>query len=51
MKIAVDAARCQGHALCLVNAREMFDVDDLERYAVVLVEGVPPGSEEWPAAS
>ncbi|MDQ7903792.1 ferredoxin [Phytohabitans sp. ZYX-F-186] len=38
--VEVDRVACEGHALCLVYAAEVFDVDDEER-AVVLRDPVP----------
>jgi len=38
--VEVDRVACEGHALCLVYAPEVFDVDDDER-AVVLLDPVP----------
>ena len=42
MKIAVETDRCQGHALCHMNAPELFAADDVDGHAIVLVDGVPP---------
>ncbi|MFC0531199.1 ferredoxin [Phytohabitans kaempferiae] len=38
--VEVDRVACEGHALCLIYAAEVFDVDDEER-AVVLLDPVP----------
>ncbi|GGM20737.1 ferredoxin [Dactylosporangium sucinum] len=40
LTVEVDRVACEGHALCLVYAAEVFDMDDEER-AVVLVDPVP----------
>lgn len=42
MRVMVDASRCQGHALCAMNAPEVFDLDD-EGHARVLADPVPDG--------
>jgi len=38
--VEVDRVACEGHALCLIYAAEVFDVDDEER-AVLLQDPVP----------
>lgn len=43
MRISVDPARCQGHALCLAAAPELFDSDDDSGHAFVPEPEVPPG--------
>jgi ferredoxin len=46
VRVAVDAARCQGHNRCVSLAPELFDADATGR-AVVLAGGdVTPGLEE-----
>jgi ferredoxin len=49
LTVEVDRVACEGHALCLVYAPEVFDVDDEER-AYVLQNPVPAelraGTEE-----
>lgn len=40
VRVEVDRATCEGHALCLVYAPEVFDMDDEER-AVVMQNPVP----------
>ncbi|WP_432843233.1 ferredoxin [Dactylosporangium sp. CA-092794] len=40
LQVEVDRVACEGHALCLVYAPEVFDMDDEER-AVVLLDPVP----------
>jgi ferredoxin len=35
--VSVDRSRCAGHAVCLIHAPTIFDVDD-EGYSVVLDE-------------
>ena len=45
--ISVDSTRCEGHAQCLVEAPELFDIDD-EGYSVVLSSEVD-GEEEQTA--
>lgn len=40
MKVAVDPAKCQGHARCNLIAPEIFDLDEAG-YAVVISPDVP----------
>ncbi|WP_433472256.1 ferredoxin [Spirillospora sp. CA-142024] len=40
MRVTVDPTRCQGHALCVMNAPGVFDLDD-EGHAGVLTDPVP----------
>lgn len=40
VRVEVDRSTCEGHALCLVYAPEVFDMDDEER-AVVMRDPVP----------
>jgi ferredoxin len=44
LTVEVDRVACEGHALCVVYAPDVFDVDDEER-AVVTRDPVPP--ELW----
>jgi len=44
MRVAVDDARCEGHARCWSICPEVFDLDD-EGHAVVRFEVVPPDLE------
>jgi ferredoxin len=37
VRVSVDRSRCAGHAVCLIHAPAIFDVDD-EGYSVVLDE-------------
>ena len=46
MKIAVDAAKCQGHARCYALAPELFDVDDYGQSTVRIDGDVPAELEE-----
>jgi ferredoxin len=41
MRVTVDPGRCQGHALCVLNAPQLFDLDEVSSHAVVVVENVP----------
>ncbi len=41
MRATVDRSRCQGHALCVLNVPELFDLDDLDSHAYVLSDPVP----------
>ena len=36
MRATVDRSRCQGHALCVPEASELFDLDDVDSHAYVL---------------
>ncbi len=45
MRIRVDPAVCQGHALCASAAPELFTLDD-EGYSNVGEVDVPAGSED-----
>ncbi|HVV12661.1 ferredoxin [Amycolatopsis sp.] len=45
MRIAVDARRCQGHALCAMAAPELFDLSEEDGHAVVSAAVVPAGLE------
>jgi ferredoxin len=42
MRVIVDSSRCQGHALCVMNAPDLFDLDDAG-HARVLADPVPGG--------
>ena len=42
MRVAVDAAKCQGHNRCYALAPELFDVDDLGQSVVIGDGTVPP---------
>lgn len=46
MRATVDRGRCQGHALCVLNAPDLFDLDDVESHAYVLADAVPDGLAE-----
>ncbi|MCV6983842.1 ferredoxin [Mycolicibacterium pulveris] len=35
MRVSVDRTRCAGHAVCLIHAPAIFDIDD-DGYSVVL---------------
>ncbi len=45
MRITVDRDRCEGNAVCLGIAPDIFDLDD-EDYAVVKTDPVPPDREQ-----
>lgn len=45
MRVEVDRDRCEGNAVCLGVAPDIFDLDD-EDYAVVKVDPVPVDQEE-----
>ena len=44
MRATVDRSRCQGHALCVLNVPELFDLDDVDSHAYVLSDPVPAGA-------
>lgn len=35
-KVVVDRSRCEGHARCMQEAPEVFDLDDIDNYALVI---------------
>jgi ferredoxin len=41
MHVAVDQARCQGHNRCVVEAPEVFDLDDDLKSVVIQPDVVP----------
>ncbi|MCW2624520.1 ferredoxin [Mycobacterium sp.] len=45
MRVEVDRDRCEGNAVCVGIAPELFDLDD-EDYAVVKTDEVPPDQEQ-----
>ena len=45
MRVKVDRDRCEGNAVCLGIAPDIFDLDD-EDYAVVKADPVPDGQED-----
>lgn len=45
MRIAVDAQRCQGHALCAMAAPDLFDLSEEDGYAVASAVIVPADRE------
>jgi ferredoxin len=45
MRVEVDRDRCEGNAVCVGIAPDLFDLDD-DDYAVTLVDEVPAGQEE-----
>lgn len=36
LKVVVDRSRCEGHARCMQEAPEVFDLDDIDNYALVI---------------
>ena len=44
MRVIVDKDRCEGHAVCLGIAPDLFDLDD-EDYAVVKTDPIPADQE------
>jgi ferredoxin len=44
MRVEVDRDRCEGNAVCVGIAPDLFDLDD-EDYAVVKVDPVPDDEE------
>jgi ferredoxin len=45
MRVGVDRDRCEGNAVCIGIAPDLFDLDD-EDYAVVKADPVPDGQED-----
>jgi ferredoxin len=45
MRVEVDRERCEGNAVCVGIAPNLFDLDD-EDYAVVLSDPVPDDQED-----
>lgn len=45
MRVEVDRDRCEGNAVCVGIAPDLFELDD-EDYAVVKVDPVPPDLED-----
>ena len=40
MRVSVDSAVCQGHALCNINAPEVYQLDD-DGHCLPITEAVP----------
>ena len=45
MRVEVDRDRCEGNAVCVGIAPDLFDLDD-EDYAVIKADPVPAGQED-----
>jgi ferredoxin len=45
MRVHVDRDRCEGNAVCVGIAPDLFDLDD-DDYAVVKADPVPDGQED-----
>jgi ferredoxin len=45
MKVEVDRDRCEGNAVCVGIAPDLFDLDD-EDYAVMKVDVIPADQED-----
>ena len=45
MRVIVDRDRCEGNAVCMGIAPDIFDLDD-EDYAVVKTDPIPTDQEE-----
>ena len=45
MRVEVDRDRCEGNAVCVGIAPDLFDLDD-EDYAVIMADPVPDGQED-----
>ncbi len=45
MRVIVDRDRCEGNAVCLSVAPDIFDLDD-EDYAVVKTDPIPADQEQ-----
>ena len=46
MKAQVDLIKCQGYANCIMEAPEIFDLDEETNKAIVLVEEIGPEQED-----
>jgi ferredoxin len=46
VRVEVDLATCQGYANCVVEAPDVFDLDENTNKAVVLVETLPEELEQ-----
>lgn len=46
MKIELDLVKCQGYANCVVEAPEIFDIDDDNGKAIILLDEVPEADHE-----
>jgi ferredoxin len=46
MKVAVDLSKCQGYANCVIEAPDVFDLDEETGKATVLADEVPPASAD-----
>ena len=49
MRVEVDRDRCEGNAVCVGIAPDLFDLDD-EDYAVVKADPCPPTRRNWPSS-
>ena len=45
MRVEVDRDRCEGNAVCVGIAPDLFELDD-EDYAVIKADPVPDGQED-----
>jgi len=41
VRVTVDTSKCQGYASCLLEAPKVFDLDEDENVAVVLIANPP----------
>lgn len=46
MKVELDLAKCQGYANCVVEAPEIFDIDEDNGKAIILMEEIPESAHE-----
>lgn len=51
MKVSVDQSVCQAYANCIVEAPEVFDLDDANGKVVALVAEPDPGQYEYVRAA
>lgn len=47
MRVSVDPDRCEGHALCVLSAPQLFDLDEVTLRAATLVADVPPALADF----
>ena len=45
MRVVVDRDRCEGNAICVGIAPDLFQLDD-DEYAIVTSDPIPPDKEE-----
>lgn len=46
MRVSVDLNVCQGHGVCHMSAPDVFELDDEDGHAIVLLDPVPAEYED-----